>query len=123
MNCRHCHTPLSDVFIDLGAAPPSNAFLRAQDLVRPELHFPLKVYTCQECLLVQVDEVQRHDALFSDDVQLLYQHIAAYAPLCEAGVRFDDPDLAIDWPLPVALVSVRDAGQPCLRETLEGLRA
>ena len=67
MNCRHCRTALSDVFIDLGAAPPSNAFLREQDLARPELHFPLKVYTCHECLLVQVDEVQRHDALFSDD--------------------------------------------------------
>ncbi len=67
MNCRHCHAPLADVFIDLGAAPPSNAFLRAQDLVQPELHFPLKVYTCHECLLVQVDEVQRHDALFSAD--------------------------------------------------------
>jgi SAM-dependent methyltransferase len=67
MNCRHCHAPLADVFIDLGAAPPSNAFLRPQDLARPEQHFPLKVYTCHECLLVQVDEVQRHDALFSDD--------------------------------------------------------
>ncbi len=67
MKCRHCYTPLVDVFIDLGAAPPSNAFLRAQDLAQPELHFPLKVYTCRECRLVQVDEVQRHDALFGDD--------------------------------------------------------
>jgi 2-polyprenyl-3-methyl-5-hydroxy-6-metoxy-1,4-benzoquinol methylase len=70
MKCRHCQTPLDDthdVFIDLGAAPPSNAFLREQDLGRAELHFPLKVMTCPECKLVQVDEVQRHDALFSND--------------------------------------------------------
>ena len=70
MKCRHCRTPLDDtrdVFIDLGAAPPSNAFLREQDLGRAELHFPLKVMTCPECKLVQVDEVQRHDALFSND--------------------------------------------------------
>ena len=70
MKCRHCRTPLDDerdVFVDLGAAPPSNAFLRAEDLSRPELHFPLKVMTCPECKLVQVDEVQRHDALFSSD--------------------------------------------------------
>jgi SAM-dependent methyltransferase len=67
VKCRHCHAALADVFIDLGAAPPSNAFLRDQDLTRPELHFPLKVYTCRDCRLVQVDEVQRHDALFSDD--------------------------------------------------------
>jgi len=70
MKCRHCRTPLNDprdVFVDLGAAPPSNAFLRAEDLARPELHFPLKVMTCPECKLVQVDELQRHDALFSND--------------------------------------------------------
>ena len=70
MKCRHCKTALDDgrdVFVDLGAAPPSNAFLRAEDFARPELHFPLKVMTCPECKLVQVDEVQRHDALFSSD--------------------------------------------------------
>ena len=70
MKCRHCRTPLDDthdVFVDLGAAPPSNAFLRAEDLGRAELHFPLKVMTCPECKLVQVDEIQRHDALFSSD--------------------------------------------------------
>ncbi|MEP7301208.1 MAG: class I SAM-dependent methyltransferase [Caldimonas sp.] len=70
MKCRHCQTPLDDahdVFIDLGAAPPSNAFLREQDLGRAELHFPLKVMTCPECRLVQVDELQRHDALFPND--------------------------------------------------------
>ena len=67
MKCRHCRTPLVDVFVDLGAAPPSNAFLRAEDLDRAELHLPLKVYTCADCKLVQVDEIQRHDALFSSD--------------------------------------------------------
>ena len=49
MKCRHCATPLHDthdVFVDLGAAPPSNAFLREQDLGRGELHFPLKVLAC-----------------------------------------------------------------------------
>jgi SAM-dependent methyltransferase len=78
MKCRHCRTPLDDVrdvFVDLGAAPPSNAFLRAEDLARPELHFPLKVLTCPECRLVQVDEVQRHDALFSSD----YVYFSSYS--------------------------------------------
>lgn len=44
----------------------------------------------------------------TDDVQLLYQHTAAYDPGCEDGVCHDDPALAIAWPLPVARVSVRD---------------
>ena len=76
MKCRHCDTPLSDVFVDLGAAPPSNAFMREQDLALVESHFPLKVYTCHECRLVQVDEVQRHDALFSDD----YVYFSSFSP-------------------------------------------
>lgn len=75
MKCRHCSAELHDVFIDLGAAPPSNAFLRREDLDAPELHFPLKVYTCHECHLVQVDEVQRHDALFSGD----YVYFSSYS--------------------------------------------
>ena len=75
MKCRFCHAPLSDVFLDLGSAPPSNAFLRAEDLSAPELWFPLKLYTCAACHLVQVDEVQKHDALFSSD----YVYFSSYS--------------------------------------------
>lgn len=59
----------------------------------------------------------------SDGAQLLYQHTAPYTPACEAGLRHDDPELAIAWPLPVALVSERDRAHPLLREFVEGLPA
>lgn len=75
MKCRHRAAPLRDVFLDLGSAPPSNAFLSEQDLLAPEAHFPLRLYTCQQCHLVQVDEVQRHDALFSGD----YVYFSSYS--------------------------------------------
>ncbi|MEO7359684.1 MAG: class I SAM-dependent methyltransferase [Gemmatimonadaceae bacterium] len=78
MNCRHCETalhPRHDVFVDLGSAPPSNAFLRASDLDRAESYLPLKVFTCSNCRLVQVDEIERHDALFSDD----YVYFSSYS--------------------------------------------
>lgn len=67
MKCRFCTSELHDVFLDLGSAPPSNAFLTAADLTAPETYFPLRLFTCSACHLVQVDEVQRHDALFSSD--------------------------------------------------------
>lgn len=67
MKCRHCAAPLHDVFLDLGGAPPSNAFLSADALNAPETWFPLKLFTCSHCLLVQVDEVQSHAALFAPD--------------------------------------------------------
>ncbi len=52
----------------------------------------------------------------SDDAQLLYQHTAPHTPACEAGLRYDDPELAIAWPLPVTRVSERDRSHPTLRE-------
>lgn len=65
MDCRFCTTPLTDVFLDLGTSPPSNAYLAPEDLHLPEAWFPLKLFTCPNCHLVQVDEVQRHHELFS----------------------------------------------------------
>lgn len=67
MKCRFCATPLHDVFLDLGTAPPSNAFLSAEALQAPETWFPLKLFTCPACHLVQVDEVQGHEHLFAPD--------------------------------------------------------
>jgi SAM-dependent methyltransferase len=67
MKCRHCATSLRDVFLDLGSAPPSNAFLSLDGLGVPESWFPLKLFTCHQCLLVQVDEVQSHVELFAPD--------------------------------------------------------
>ncbi|MBU3672166.1 MAG: SAM-dependent methyltransferase, partial [Sinobacteraceae bacterium] len=51
MNCRHCATPLTHPFLDLGFAPPSNAYLRAEDLRRAEVTLPLKIMICEVCWL------------------------------------------------------------------------
>lgn len=67
MKCRFCQTPLTDVFLDLVSAPPSNAFLTAAQLTASEAYFALKLFTCPDCHLVQVDEVQKHDEIFSSD--------------------------------------------------------
>ena len=67
MTCRFCHTPLSHVFIDLFNSPASNSFLTAGQLNEPETFYPLKVYTCPTCFLVQVDEYKKSDAIFNSD--------------------------------------------------------
>ena len=67
MNCRHCYTPLEQVFLDLGFAPPSNAYLCAADLRAPERYFPLKLYVCTECWLVQTEDHASASELFSND--------------------------------------------------------
>jgi len=67
MNCRFCGEKLTHQFIDLGSAPPSNAYLRQEDLHKPELYFPLKLFVCHHCWLVQTEDYARADELFSPD--------------------------------------------------------
>ncbi|MCX7180600.1 MAG: class I SAM-dependent methyltransferase [Proteobacteria bacterium] len=67
MNCRHCKAPLTNVFLDLGFAPPSNAYLAAEELKAPEKHYPLKLFVCDRCWLVQTEDYARADELFSHD--------------------------------------------------------
>jgi SAM-dependent methyltransferase len=67
MNCRHCAAPLRHGFLDLGFAPPSNAYLSAADLSRPETYFPLRVKVCGRCWLVQTEDYARADELFAGD--------------------------------------------------------
>jgi len=67
MNCRHCGSPLEHTFLDLGFAPPSNAYLRQEDLINPELYYPLKLKVCTKCWLVQTEDYAQADQLFSPD--------------------------------------------------------
>ncbi len=67
MNCRFCKTHLTNVFIDLNNSPASNSFLTIEQLNEPEIFYPLKVFICDKCYLVQVDEYKKSDAIFSND--------------------------------------------------------
>ena len=67
MNCRHCDSPLEHTFLDLGFAPPSNAYLSEADLTRPEVYYPLKLMVCTQCWLVQTEDYAQADELFSSD--------------------------------------------------------
>lgn len=65
--CRHCSAPLHIQFVDLGFAPPSNAYLNPDDLNKPEVTFPLRLLACGECRLVQTEDFAAADALFTED--------------------------------------------------------
>jgi hypothetical protein len=75
MQCRFCKSDLTNTFIDLGNSPASNSFLNKEELNEPEIFFPLKVYTCVKCFLVQVDEYKKSDAIFSND----YVYFSSYS--------------------------------------------
>lgn len=67
MNCRHCAGLLRHKFLDLGFAPPSNAYLKETDLSRPEKYYPLRVSVCHQCWLVQTEDYALASELFGAD--------------------------------------------------------
>lgn len=64
MKCRHCGSEVSLPFVDLGFAPPSNAYLTAKALREPEKYYPLRVMVCEHCWLVQTEDFTRPHDLF-----------------------------------------------------------
>ena len=55
------------MLVDLGAAPPSNAYLTKLALKRPEKYFPLRVLVCESCWLVQAEAYSRAAELFNEE--------------------------------------------------------
>ncbi|MBX3242477.1 MAG: class I SAM-dependent methyltransferase [Chitinophagaceae bacterium] len=75
MNCRFCQTELTHTFIDLVNSPASNSFLTKEQLNEPEVFYPLKVFTCHHCFLVQIDEYKKSDAIFNGE----YVYFSSYS--------------------------------------------
>lgn len=122
MKCRHCGEPLHLPFLDLGSAPPSNAYLSEAALHAPETWFPLRVLVCTHCWLVQTEDHAGREALFTHDyayfssfssswlahakvyVQAMQQRLGLAADSCVVEVASNDGYL---------LQYVQQAGIPC----------
>jgi len=67
MRCRHCGSSLSISLVDLGSAPPSNAYLTKDSLSTPEIWLPLRVLVCDKCWLVQTQDYKTDVVFFDSD--------------------------------------------------------
>jgi SAM-dependent methyltransferase len=67
VRCRHCDAELSLRFLDLGSAPPSNAYVSDAQLTAPEVWFPLRLLVCTKCWLVQTLDYAGRAELFTED--------------------------------------------------------
>jgi SAM-dependent methyltransferase len=123
MKCRHCGHAVQQTFVDLGTAPPSNAYLRAQDLNRPEVYFPLKVGVCNACWLVQTEDYAEADALFTSDYAYFsststswLDHAARYADMVTQRFGLGKNSLVIELASNdgYLLKNFVAAGIPCL---------
>ena len=100
--CRFCGSALSHSFVDLGATPPANSYLRAEDLDECESYFALHALVCGSCWLVQLPAMRTPEQLFSDYAyfssfsQSWLRHAEAYAEMMIQRFGFDGDALAVE---------------------------
>ena len=103
MKCRHCGASLKHTFLDLGFAPPSNAYLSKSDLAKPEKFYPLKIKVCDQCWLVQTEDYTQADELFSAEYAYFSStslswlaHAQHYAGKISSELALTDRSLVIE---------------------------
>jgi SAM-dependent methyltransferase len=103
MKCRHCQHSLQHVFLDLGFSPPSNAYLKAEDLQKPERYFPLRLFVCDQCWLVQTEDFAQADELFAADYAYFsststswLDHAARYSSMITKRLNLNENSLVIE---------------------------
>lgn len=102
LTCRHCDAALSRTFCDLRATPPSNSFLRSEDLDKAEMTYPLKTYVCENCALVQLPEHASAEAIFDDYVyfssfsQSWLAHARAYREMIMSRLDLGEESLVVE---------------------------
>ncbi|MFH0730462.1 MAG: class I SAM-dependent methyltransferase [Pseudomonadota bacterium] len=72
--CRFCSHPLTSRFVDLGMSPLSNSYLKAEDLHRVESFYPLRVFVCETCFLVQIETSESPEHIFNE-----YAYFSSYS--------------------------------------------
>jgi len=93
--CRFCDAELTRTFVDLGRSPLANSLLSADDIDRAESTYPLHVYVCERCLLVQLQELAPAANIFNDYLyfssysQLWLDHCRHYADRMVERYRLD----------------------------------
>ena len=73
-SCRFCGAALRRTFVDLGMSPLCESYPSAADLNRGEIYYPLHVYVCEQCFLVQLEEYESAENIFSD-----YAYFSSYS--------------------------------------------
>lgn len=122
MKCRHCLAPLTECCLDLGSAPPSNAYLSAEALWGPEVHLPLRLMVCKTCWLLQTQDFAGREALFTGDYAYFSSMSSSWLEHSRAYVQAMRLRFGLDASSLVAEVAsndgyllqfVREAGIPC----------
>jgi hypothetical protein len=122
VKCRRCNTNLQLSFLDLGSAPPSNAYLSEVGLRAPELWYPLRLLVCEHCWLVQTEDYADREALFTDDYAYFssfsstwLMHAKTYVETMRMRLNLNNSSLVAEVAANdgYLLQYVQEAGIPC----------
>ena len=84
--CRSCGSPLPKPFLDLGNSPLSNGYLSEENIHVMEPYYPLEIYYCPHCSLVQLDEFEAPEQIFSSDYAYFSSYSSSWLGHCKAYV-------------------------------------
>jgi len=74
MNCRFCNTVLTQKLVDLGMSPLANSYLTSDQINHMESYYPLRAFVCNKCLLVQLEEFETPEHIFTN-----YAYFSSYS--------------------------------------------
>ena len=103
LNCRFCGSKLEHIFADLGSSPISNDYIKPENLNSMEPFYPLVVYVCDACLLVQLPEHQTPDNIFAEEYTYFssysdswLKHASDYVDMMVQRFEFNDKSQVIE---------------------------
>jgi hypothetical protein len=85
--CRSCGSPLPKPFLDLGNSPLSNRYLSEKNIHVMEPYYPLEIYCCPNCSLVQLDEFEAPVQIFSSDYAYFSSYSSSWLAHCKTYVE------------------------------------
>ncbi len=100
--CRFCNRILQISFVDLGFSPLSNAMIKKENLNKNEKKFPLHVFVCKQCLLVQLQEFEKPKEIFSDYVyfssysKTWLEHAEKYVDMMISRIKLTEKNQVIE---------------------------
>jgi hypothetical protein len=122
--CRFCATPLEHTFVDLGTSPLCQKHVTPEDLPRGEIFYPLHVWVCHTCFLVQLEEFVAPQEIFGDGAYAYFSsfsdswlaHARSYAEKMVGLLDLDDKKRVVELASNdgYLLQNFQERGIPCL---------
>ena len=96
MKCRFCKKELKIEFVDLINQPASNSYLSKEQLNEPEVFYPLRIFVCSACKLVQVDEYKKSNDIFDNDYAYFSSYSTSWLAHAKSYVDYMTERLSLD---------------------------